>query len=166
MRSALVRVAPDRQPLLCARVKCFMLVGPVVCVRCVFCSCMFLYLSLCVSCVFMRFVRFMRYSCAVVVLLFLLSLQAECDRLVAADGETCVVVALPSSTDVLSCGLGDDACAHLPSDKDVRIVAVGGGDNWCPCGGTHVKRTSDIRRIVVDKIRVRKNVTKVNYQCE
>ena len=46
------------------------------------------------------------------------------------------------------------------------IVAVGGGDNWCPCGGTHVKRTSDIRRIVVDKIRVRKNVTKVNYQCE
>jgi Ser-tRNA(Ala) deacylase AlaX len=91
-------------------------------------------------------------------------LQSECDRLVAGNAETRVVVGLPDSAAVRECGVAPEATSHLPPGRPVRIVCVAGDENFCPCGGTHVKRAGDIGAIVVEKVRVKGKETKVYYR--
>jgi Ser-tRNA(Ala) deacylase AlaX len=55
--------------------------------------------------------------------------------------------------------------SHLPQDKDVRVVCVG-GDKGCPCGGTHVKSTKEIEKIIVKKIKNKKGNLRVSYECQ
>ena len=54
--------------------------------------------------------------------------------------------------------------AHFPPDKPLRIVAVGGPDNVCPCGGTHVKHARDLAGLRVLKATSKKGVTKLTYE--
>lgn len=50
---------------------------------------------------------------------------------------------------------------YIPKDKPVRIVAVAGYN--CPCGGTHVKNTSELGNIQVTKIKVKGGNVRVSY---
>lgn len=50
--------------------------------------------------------------------------------------------------------------ANYPFDV-VRVVTVAG--LACPCGGTHVKSTSDLGKITVTKIKIKKGVCKIQY---
>lgn len=63
-------------------------------------------------------------------------------------------------------GLTPADCDHLPDDRPVRIVAVGGAGNPCPCGGTHVRSTSELGRVTVRAIKVAKGKTTVKYAVE
>ena len=47
----------------------------------------------------------------------------------------------------------------------LRLVAVGGAFNICPCGGTHVKRASKLAQLVIGKITSKKGTTKIQYTC-
>ena len=70
-----------------------------------------------------------------------------------------------------SCGVSLQALGGLdlhsfPSGRLLRIVAVGGEGNVCPCGGTHVKSVRQLAKLVVGKVTVTKGVTKIAYTCE
>jgi cysteine desulfurase len=61
-------------------------------------------------------------------------------------------------------GLSEESVSHLPKGSPVRVVAIGGATNTCPCGGTHVKKASEIgSSIVVTKVTSKKGKTKVSY---
>jgi alanyl-tRNA synthetase len=51
------------------------------------------------------------------------------------------------------------------SGKPMRIMKVKGYQN-SPCGGTHVKRTSEIGMIKIRKIKAKKGVIKISYQIQ
>ncbi len=57
-------------------------------------------------------------------------------------------------------------CKHvpdnIPTNKPSRIVLYA-DDFGIPCGGTHVKKVSDIGRIVITKVKSKGGVTKVSY---
>ncbi|MEM7163635.1 MAG: alanine--tRNA ligase-related protein [Bacteroidota bacterium] len=59
-----------------------------------------------------------------------------------------------------------ELCPQVPSyldfSQDIRIVTVADGIG-CPCAGTHVKKTSEIKRIEVKKIKCKKGITRVSY---
>jgi Ser-tRNA(Ala) deacylase AlaX len=59
-------------------------------------------------------------------------------------------------------GAGCGAESRL-SFGPVRVVQVGGKEG-CPCGGTHVVRSSEVGKVTVTKIKVKKGVTKISYQ--
>jgi len=61
---------------------------------------------------------------------------------------------------ILSGGVND--VAHFPEGAQVRLVSVGG--NICPCGGTHVKSTKELRGVEITRIKTKKNVTKISYR--
>jgi Ser-tRNA(Ala) deacylase AlaX len=52
---------------------------------------------------------------------------------------------------------------HFPAQKPLRLVAVGGANNVCPCGGTHVKHVKQLKGLVVTKATSKKGVTKLSY---
>ena len=66
----------------------------------------------------------------------------------------------------------DEACppCALPADKslwgtgDVRVVTV--GELGCPCGGTHIRDTSELIKVKVEGIKVKGKVTRVSYTVE
>jgi len=47
-----------------------------------------------------------------------------------------------------------------------RRVVIVGGDKGCPCGGTHVKNTNEIKKMTVRKLKVKKGRTKISYDVE
>jgi hypothetical protein len=51
----------------------------------------------------------------------------------------------------------------ITAARQVRVVGVA-GDLLCPCGGTHVKNSSELGAVCVTKITTKKNETKVFYQ--
>ena len=55
---------------------------------------------------------------------------------------------------------------YLPEGSDVRWVKLSSTDAGCPCGGTHVKNISDIKKIIVTKIQKKGKKVKVSYQVE
>ena len=88
--------------------------------------------------------------------------------LLAADARTLVTL-LPDAHDdaaLAAAGVARADVAHLPPGAPVRIVAVGGASNVCPCGGTHVHSASQIGAIRVTKLASKKGKTKVSYALE
>ena len=53
---------------------------------------------------------------------------------------------------------------YLPSNKPTRVVLY--GDFGVPCGGTHVRKLSDIGKLEVTRIKTKKGLTKVSYRVE
>ena len=49
-----------------------------------------------------------------------------------------------------------------PPGKSARVVAFSGFEG-CGCGGTHVKNTSEIGKVSIRKIKVKKGVTRIAY---
>lgn len=92
-------------------------------------------------------------------------LQKACDKLVEADVKTTVHYVVPADTAKYchngSCG----DLSHLPSKKKVRVVCVA-DTKGCPCGGTHVKSTGEIRKITITKIKNKQGNTRVSYRVE
>jgi len=56
--------------------------------------------------------------------------------------------------------------AHFPEGRPLRLVAVGGADNVCPCGGTHVRGAEELAGLVVVRATSKKGVTKLVYAFE
>ena len=91
----------------------------------------------------------------------LAKLQASMDQLVAQSIDTKV-----QSVDAQQLG---SVCPPnaIPADKSmwgsgwVRVVCVGG--LGCPCGGTHVANTSELRTVTVGAIKSKGKVTRVSY---
>ena len=58
----------------------------------------------------------------------------------------------------------------LPPDRTmwgtgwVRVVCVGG--LGCPCGGTHVRTTSELGKVKVEAVKTKGKVTRVSYTVE
>jgi len=55
--------------------------------------------------------------------------------------------------------------ANLPTNKPSRIVLYA-DDFGIPCGGTHVRRVSDIGKVKVTKVKSKQGITKVSYRVE
>lgn len=54
--------------------------------------------------------------------------------------------------------------AYLPANKPTRVVLY--GDFGVPCGGTHVRKLSDIGKLEVTKVKSKKGLAKVSYRVE
>lgn len=80
-------------------------------------------------------------------------LQAKLDELVQKD--------LPVLISWLEPGAEVDERAKV-GDGPVRIVSIGGLDHN-PCGGTHVKTTSQVGAVTIRKISRQKGVTRISY---
>ncbi|MCK4608824.1 MAG: hypothetical protein KAT71_05045 [Gammaproteobacteria bacterium] len=50
----------------------------------------------------------------------------------------------------------------VPKGKSARIVGFK-GFKACGCGGTHVKNSSEIGKIIIKKIKTKKGITKISY---
>jgi len=85
------------------------------------------------------------------------NLEAEANRLVATSGPVGVEMALPNRVTEMVGSFPD----YLPKDSEARMINVGGV--WCPCGGTHVSKLSQIGAIKITKIRVQKDKTRISY---
>lgn len=57
---------------------------------------------------------------------------------------------------------GESEVSHLDDGAQVRVVKV--GDSPCPCGGTHVTKTSEIGQVEVTKIKAKKDTLRVSYK--
>jgi cysteine desulfurase len=94
-------------------------------------------------------------------------LDAACAELVAAATPTSVAyVGKGDAGALVAAGLTPSDCDHLSDDRPVRIVAVGGAGNPCPCGGTHVRTTAELGRVTVRGLKVAKGKTTVKYAVE
>jgi Ser-tRNA(Ala) deacylase AlaX len=51
---------------------------------------------------------------------------------------------------------------HLPGKEVVRVIQITGFPP-CGCGGTHVNKTSEIGKIIINKMKSKKGKTKINY---
>jgi hypothetical protein len=96
------------------------------------------------------------------------AVEAACAELLAADATTRVaVVSSDDTASLAAAGLSPADVGHLPAGAPVRIVCVGGADNSCPCGGTHVKRAGEIGTAVrVGKVTSKKGRVRVPYTLE
>jgi Ser-tRNA(Ala) deacylase AlaX len=92
-------------------------------------------------------------------------LNARLAALIAADARTQTWALRRGADDARLAQLlgGEAALAHYAEGKLVRVVAVGGEANTCPCGGTHVDQASRLRGVTVSKVKSAKGVTKVSY---
>lgn len=91
-------------------------------------------------------------------------LDAEIRRLVAADAATAVGTAWKADAAALAAlGVSADDVGHLPADRPVRVVSVGGGGNACPCGGTHVRSAGELAGLRVRALKCRKGKAKLSY---
>lgn len=84
------------------------------------------------------------------------SIQAQCDQLVAAGSTNTIKFVDEGGNELNNPGLG-----HLDAE---RIVAY--DDFSVSCGGTHVADIATIGKIVVRKVKKKKNVVKVSYALE
>jgi Ser-tRNA(Ala) deacylase AlaX len=82
-------------------------------------------------------------------------LQAAVDELVQKDMKVSAVEI--SAEEAVNKGV------HVPTGKGARIVTFEGFEG-CGCGGTHVRSSSEIGRILVRKIGSKKGATRISYQ--
>jgi len=91
---------------------------------------------------------------------FIAALQEEVDAFMAEEHE--VVTEMVSYDELASrC---PNIPSYLPKDKPLRIVTIGGLEPL-PCGGTHVRSTSELGSLKVTRVKARKGNTKVSYNC-
>jgi len=53
--------------------------------------------------------------------------------------------------------------SYLPDNEPIRLVSVAG--RHCPCGGTHVKNSVEVGRVVVSKIKAKGKCVRISYEC-
>jgi Ser-tRNA(Ala) deacylase AlaX len=57
-----------------------------------------------------------------------------------------------------------DVPDYIPKDKPTRIVSF--ENLHTPCGGTHIKNLSQIKKMVIRKLKAKKGIIKVSYEVE
>ena len=77
--------------------------------------------------------------------------------MIAADIPTQVANGTRGSEVMATLGVPDAFLAPYPDDRELRIVAVGGPGCACPCGGTHVLSTGQLRGLTITKVRGRRS---------
>jgi Ser-tRNA(Ala) deacylase AlaX len=93
----------------------------------------------------------------------------ELDELVIRVNEglqNLIAHSIPTTVAVMS---KPEAEAHCQSDltgypEVVRVVEI--GNAACPCGGTHINSTSELGKLVIQKMKKKKNILKVTYCLE
>ena len=90
------------------------------------------------------------------------ALQEKTDELVAADLPVEILFwdeerARRECTGVL------EGFSLKGSEEGVRVVSIGEKGSY-PCGGTHVRRTGEVGKVVVRNIKRQKGVSKVGYE--
>ncbi len=70
---------------------------------------------------------------------------------------------LKVETDLLDPEIAKEKGFFAPTGKKVRIVKFE-NESWVGCGGTHVKKTSEIGKINIRKIKSKKGITRISYE--
>jgi len=83
-------------------------------------------------------------------------LQAALDKVIADDVPTSQRVIPATEVDPQYLGTG------FPMDAQVRVVGVA-GKLMCPCGGTHVMKSSELGAVKLEKLKTKKGATKLYY---
>ena len=86
-------------------------------------------------------------------------LQKIIEDLISEDISTVVKEILGSEVDPTYSSTG------FPRDERVRVVGVA-GNLLCPCGGTHVSSSSQLRGVKITRVKSKKGATKVSYIVE
>lgn len=87
--------------------------------------------------------------------------EAEVNRLITADGE--IKIQTVDLTTVKN--LSHFVPEYLSPEEPVRVVTVSG--QWgCPCGGTHVKRLSELNHMTVTKMKLKDGKLRVSYDVD
>jgi len=86
-------------------------------------------------------------------------LNAEVDRLLRQNDQVRIAEVTDRAEATRLIGFAPD---HVPAGEPVRIVFISDGLGR-PCCGTHVVETREIGRIVIRKIRSKKNQTSISY---
>ena len=89
------------------------------------------------------------------------ALETELKRLIQEDGEVFQRLANYEQLPEL-CGHVPE---YIPPDKPCRVVRVA-GELGCPCGGTHVKKLSEIGPIRIHKLKSKGGKTRVAYRLD
>jgi Ser-tRNA(Ala) deacylase AlaX len=88
-------------------------------------------------------------------------LEAACNAIITADLPThSRFVDLPELRSIC-----DFVPPNLPTDKPLRVLWIEGYSPF-PCGGTHVKRTGEIRPMKILHVGIKKGVNRIRYQIE
>ena len=87
-------------------------------------------------------------------------LEAACNACVA-EARATKLIFMPKSEMHSVCHFVPD---YLPEGKPARVVMY--GDFGVPCGGTHVNNLSEIKRIIIRKIKPEKDKIRVAYDIE
>ncbi len=89
---------------------------------------------------------------------FLKTVQQEIDSLIAHGSDVQQQNVSHERVKKL-CGFSAD---YLDKNEPARLICVG-SDIWVPCGGTHVKNVKELGNVLVTKIKVKGNTSKVSY---
>ena len=57
----------------------------------------------------------------------------------------------------------DEAVVISRDENNVRHIAFAG--TKCPCGGTHVQNTTELKGIKIKSLKMKKDILKVSYEC-
>ena len=87
------------------------------------------------------------------------ALQEALDKVIAADVATTAKEVPATEVNPMYLSTG------FPMDQTVRVVGVA-GNLLCPCGGTHVKRSGELGVVKVNKVKTKKNATKLYYSVQ
>jgi len=88
-------------------------------------------------------------------------LEEACNAIIAADLEThSRFVDLQELTRIC-----DFVPPNLPTDKPLRVLWIEGYAPF-PCGGTHVKRTGEIKPMQISQVGLKKGVSRIRYRVQ
>jgi misacylated tRNA(Ala) deacylase len=93
----------------------------------------------------------------------LVRIEAECNRAIEAAHEVRI---FQEDRVVVDSKIGDRSLLDLipQSIRRLRVIQIGSAD-YCPCGGTHLRNTSEIGRVhIVEKRSKRKETDRIAYE--
>lgn len=88
------------------------------------------------------------------------TLEKEANRLIGLGAEISSFIVEDPSLLSEHCNFVPD---YIPEGKPIRVVKVAGVG--CPCGGTHIKKLSELSSFNITKIKLKGGKTRINYRA-